>query len=100
VLPIDDNDNTNLYFFEDSVKPKNVVGILPVTRRWSVNSCVFDVEVLYGQCHAEGCEIEAVMLPTLTYRVATPNPVTLNNAAPESDSSCRQLQKQKAERAR
>jgi len=98
VLPIDDNDNTNLYFFEKSVKPKNVVGILPVTRWWSVNSCVFDVEVLYGNCHTEGCEIEAIMLPTLTYGVATPNPITLSNVSPESDSSCLQLQKRKAER--
>jgi hypothetical protein len=97
-LPIDDNDNTHLYFFEDSVKPSNVVGILPVTRSWSINSCVFDVEVLYGTCHAEGCEIEAIMLPTLTYRVATPHPITLTRMSPESDSSCLQLQKQKAER--
>jgi len=99
VLPVDDNDNTDLYFFEESVKPRNVVGILPVTRGWSINSCVFDVEVLYGQCHREVCEVEAIMLPTMTYRVATPNPVSLTKVSPESDSSCLLLQKQQAERS-
>jgi hypothetical protein len=96
-LPIDDNDDTHLYFFEGSVKPKNVVGILPVTRAWSINTCVFDVEVLYGKCQAEGCEIEAIMLPTMTYRVATPNPISLTRVSPESDSSCMQLKKQQEE---
>jgi hypothetical protein len=99
-LPIDDNDDTHLYFFEGSVKPKNVVGILPVTRAWSVNTCVFDVEVLYGKCHAEGCEIEAIMLPTMTYRVATPHPIALTKVSPESDSSCLQLRKQREEQFR
>jgi hypothetical protein len=99
VLPIDDNDNTDLYFFEESVKPQNVVGILAVTRGWSINSCVFDVEVLYGKCHPEVCEVEAIMLPTLTYRVATPSPITLTKVSPESDSSCRELWKQRAERS-
>ena len=96
VLPIDENDNTDLYFFEERVKPKNVVGILPVTRAWSINSCVFDVEVLYGQCGPEVCEIEAIMLPTLTYRVATPHPITFNKVSPESDSSCLELRKRQA----
>jgi hypothetical protein len=99
VLPVDDNDNTDLYFFEKSVKPQNVAGILPVTRGWSINSCVFDVEVLYGQCHREVCEVEAIMLPTMTYRVATPNPISLIRVSPESDSSCLQLKKQQAERS-
>jgi hypothetical protein len=95
VLPIDDNDDTHLYFFEESVKAKNVVGILPVTRGWSINSCVFDVEVLYGKCHAEVCEIQAIMLPTLTYRVATPSPIALTKVSPESDSSCLELKKRR-----
>jgi hypothetical protein len=99
VLPVDDNDNTDLYFFAESVKPQNVVGILPVTRGWSINSCVFDVEVLYGKCHREVCEVEAIMLPTMTYRVATPNPISFTKVSPESDSSCLQLQKQQAERS-
>ena len=99
VLPVDDNDNTDLYFFEASVKPRNVVGILPVTRGWSINNCVFDVEVLYGKCHREVCEVEAILLPTMTYRIATPNPISLTKVSPESDSSCLLLQKQQAERS-
>jgi hypothetical protein len=99
VLPLDDNDDTDLYFFEGSVKPQNVVGILPVTRGWSINGCVFDVEVLYGQCHREVCEVEAIMLPTMTYRVATPRAINLTKVSPESDSSCLQLNQQRAEQA-
>ena len=94
-LPIDDNDNTNLYFFERNVKPKNLVGILPVTRIWSPNDCVSDAEILYGECHAQACDIQAIVRPTFTYRVVAGKSAS-NNAASGQDT-CLLLKKQKAE---
>lgn len=98
VLPIDDEDNTQLYFFKDSVKAKNLAGILPATRHWSINDCVYDAEVLYGKCNSSVCDIKAIVLPSATYRIGNSAPLAVAAGAPESDTSCNELEKQKAER--
>ena len=41
VLPIESQDRTELFFFREKVKPKNIVGILPAVRQWSDNKCRF-----------------------------------------------------------
>jgi hypothetical protein len=92
-LPLDDNDTTDLYLFEGDVKTKNIVGILPVTRESSMNICASQAEVLYGECHTGACDIEAILLPDLTYRIANPRPVT-TQAATDSESWCDKLNKQ------
>jgi len=99
VLALDDRDATELFFFNGEVKPKNLVSIMPVNREWSVNTCVEDVAVLYGKCHDDRCDIDAILLPTLTYRIAKPGQqATVSNAEGSGESFCAQLQRRQRER--
>ena len=95
-LPLDDNDSTELFIFSGEVKPRNLVAIAPVTREWSMNTCVFDVEVLYGKCDEHQCDIQAVLLPTLTYWVARrPSQPVVNNTTSQHESACDTIREQK-----
>ncbi len=95
IVAADDNDDTQLYLFMGEAKPKNIVGILPAHRTWSMNKCVFDVQVLYGKCHADGCDLQAIMLPTATYWIGVEPADVTSHSHPESDESCNELAKQK-----
>ena len=97
VLPLDDNDQTELYFFAGPVKPQTPFGILPVTRVWSMNRCVSSTEVLYGECHKDSCDIEGIMLPTSTYYVLPQKNSIPRDPAADHDGSCEELQKQEVE---
>ena len=96
VLPIESLDQTELFFFRDKVKPKNIVGILPAVRQWADNECVSDAKVLYGKCGDDGCAIEAILVATGTYHVMSrfQQPV-IGPAVSETD--CAKVRKQEAE---
>ena len=99
VLALDDHDSTELFFFNGEVKPKNLVSIVPVTRELSVNTCVDDVKVLYDKCHDDRCDIEAILLPTLTYRIAKPRQQAIvRGAERDCESPCTQLHQREMER--
>jgi hypothetical protein len=97
LAPLDDNDETQLYLFEGAVKPQNLVAILPATRVWSMNRCVHDTNVLYGECRNDSCDIAAIMLPTSTYYVLPRKDSIGRDPAADHDGSCDELQKQEAE---
>jgi hypothetical protein len=96
-LPVDMRGQTQLYFFRDKVKADHVLGIVPVTEEWSENGCARGVEVLYGKCGANGCPVEAVLLPTLTYRVMSPPGVIETDAAGHPANDCARVKQQQAE---
>lgn len=93
-LPIDLNDQNELYFFDYKVKPEYLVGILPVTEEWADNKCVREAAVLYGDCGQDLCKPEAVLLPALTYRVLLPPRVIETDATGYSESDCVKLARQ------
>jgi hypothetical protein len=94
VLPMHMHGETELYFFSDEVKPKNLVHILPVTEGWSDNKCVTDAELLFRKCNDEPCPIDAVLLPIVTYRVIPPEGMDAPTTEP-SLSDCEKLSEQK-----
>lgn len=50
VLPMETRGQTELFFFDDKVRSKDIVGILPAARQWADNKCVADTDVLYRKC--------------------------------------------------
>ncbi len=93
VLPVEVHNHMQLLLFRDQVKPKNLAGILPVTRVWSDNRCVSDSEVLYRHCVQDRCDIEAILLPTATYRVEAPPSTTIDMAS-QNTNDCAKLHDQ------
>jgi hypothetical protein len=93
-LPAEWHGRTELYLFDGDVKPGNLAGVLPVSAKWEDNRCVDDSAVIYGKCSRNGCEVKAVLLPTLTFQV-------LLTSSPESEeAACAQLgEQQKREKS-
>ena len=95
VLPVESLDHWTLYFFRGQVKPKNLFWVAPVTREPSVNDCVRNVEVEYGKCDQHVCQVGAVLLQTVTYRLlGTPDTQAENSA----QSDCARLKAQRDSR--
>ncbi len=73
VLALERDGNTLLYFFRDSVAPKNLVWILPVTEEPADNTCVHEPlgKILRGACRGRSCEVRAILRSKWTYRPGT-----------------------------
>ena len=89
VLPAEWQGRTELYLFDGDVKPGNLAGVLPVFARWEDNKCVDDSAVIYGKCSRNGCELKAVLLPTVTFHVLVAPSLTESEQA-----ACAQLGEQ------
>jgi len=92
-LPAEWHGRTELYLFDGDVKPGNLAGVLPVSAKWEDNKCVDDSAAIYGKCSRNGCEVKAVLLPTLTFQVLTSSPE-------HEEAACAQLgEQQKREKS-
>lgn len=90
---------SELLFFAGPVRPKNLVAILPVKPEWSDNTCaVSSTQTLYHDCGNAACGLEAILLPTVTYRVLSPPTTRTVDASGKNESDCSKLAIQRKRR--
>lgn len=94
-LPVDSHGQTQLYFFKGQVKGRNVAGIVPVSRDWSDNKCVNEVQVLYQHCGNDFCPIDTILFPEASYHVIDPQPVNIVDSGSVAANDCARLDQQR-----